>query len=84
MHVVRVHGFWFQKDSLDQSRIFIRMELCAGTLEDYKRNLVNEAATIEPLELTEIMLQILTGLYYCHVQGYCHRDLKPSNGLSNI
>ena len=59
------------------------MPLCHGTLDGYLRELEgNNESLLEPLELTEIMIQILTGLYHCHVQGYCHRDIKLSN--SNI
>jgi serine/threonine protein kinase len=84
-HIVKVYEFWFQKDihkHTSQLTIpIIRMELCSGTLRDYLAQL-SKSSLIGRIELTEIMIQILTGLYYCHVQSYCHRDLKLQNGNS--
>jgi serine/threonine protein kinase len=60
------------------------MPLCKGTLEQYLAFLKQREITMTPLEVTEIMIHILTGLYHCHVQGYCHRDLKLSNGIDGL
>jgi serine/threonine protein kinase len=81
-HVIRVHDFWFQNNKEEHySRTFIQMERCNGTLEQYLDDLYDKKASLEPLELTEIMIQILTGLCHCHVQGFCHRDIKLSNSI---
>jgi serine/threonine protein kinase len=76
-HIIRVHEFWFTKTEDHSSDTYIRMEFCDGTLEQY----LAKQSIIEPIELTEIMIQLLTGLYHCHVQGFCHRDLKLANGV---
>ena len=81
-HIIRVHGFWFQRDAAQQiSRTYIQMEKCDGTLGDYLLSLTQKGLLIEPFEMTEIMIQLLGGLYHCHVQGFTHRDLKLKNGI---
>lgn len=60
------------------------MPLCKGTLEQYLAFLKQREITMTRLEVAEIMIHILTGLYHCHVQGYCHRDLKLSNGIDGL
>ena len=57
------------------------MPLYEGILDEYLALLVAKEAQIEPLEITEIVIQILSGLYHCYVQGFCHRNLKLSNGI---
>jgi len=83
-HVVKVHDFWYQQKEEERfwSCTFIRMQLCKGTLEHHLSALRQSGRVTEPFEITEIMLQILTGLFHCHVQGYVHRDLKTSNSTS--
>ena len=80
-HIIQVYEYWYQDHGKKRPPVtatYIRMQLCNGTLEEYLKNL----EIIKPLELIEIMIHILTGLYHCHVQGYCHRDLKLPNGAS--
>jgi serine/threonine protein kinase len=82
-HVIRVHDFWFQDNDIEcTSRTFIQMEICDGTLEEYLKERESRCEPLEPLEISEIMIQILTGLQHCHVQGFCHRDLKLPNSIS--
>jgi serine/threonine protein kinase len=84
-HVVRVHDFWFHDNDVEYtSRTFIRMEKCDGTLESYLKELRNKEMSMEPLELAEIMIQVLTGLSHCHGQGFCHRDIKLPNSTSPL
>jgi serine/threonine protein kinase len=59
------------------------MEKCEGTLNDYLRSFNRCGKEVEPFELTEVMIQLLEGLYHCHVQGFTHRDLKPTNGMTH-
>lgn len=80
-HIIRVYEFWFEKN-MDLSRTFIRMDKCRGTLEDYLQSMRKNGKLIEPFELTEIMIQMLEGLYHCHVQGFTHRDLKLTNSIA--
>lgn len=84
-HVIRVHDFWFQRNEEEHfSRTFIRMERCTGTLERYLDGLRLDNKRLCPLELSEIMIHILTGLSHCHDQGFCHRDIKLSNSNFQI
>ena len=84
-HVNQVHDFWFQNNEAEYfSRTFIRMEKCTGTLEYYLDNLQQNNKLLCPLELSEIMIHVLTGLSHCHGQGFCHRDLKLSNSNYQI
>ena|ERR1700737_2819634 len=79
-HVIQVYDFWYHNNvEEDFSRTFIKMERCHGTLQEYLDKLKSCGAVVEPLELTEIMLHILRGLWHCHELGVCHRDLKLSN-----
>ena len=59
------------------ARLFIRMELCDGTLKRYLESRIRD---LNILQIVQILIQILEGLCYCHSKGYVHRDLKPSNG----
>lgn len=77
-HVVRIHDFWIECGQV--ARLFIKMELCEGTLEDFLAELCHKGNEIDPLELLEIMIQISSGLHYCHDNNVLHRDLKTSNG----
>jgi serine/threonine protein kinase len=80
-HVIRVDDFWIHSN-VEESvyRTFIKMERCEGTLEQY---LASRHDNIKPLELVDIMVQMLSGLAHCHMQGFCHRDLNLKNGISN-
>jgi serine/threonine protein kinase len=83
-HIVRVLDTMSEKDSDRHiSRLFIRMELCEGTLERYLKDMQKNMRFVEQEEIFTIMIQILAGLRYCHSKGYVHRDLKPSNGIGH-
>lgn len=82
-HVIRVYDFWFHNDLENGiSRTFIKMEKCNGTLEQYLVYRNEIGAEIQPLELTEIMIEILDGLCHCHDHRLCHRDLKTHNSTT--
>jgi serine/threonine protein kinase len=81
-HIIRVYDIWFHRNAEEHvSRTFIKMQKCEGTLAEHLNRMSKAGLWIEPLELTEIMIQILSGLCHCHKHGICHRDLKLSNGL---
>ena len=58
------------------------MQLCDGTLKEYLDEIKNSNRSIEPLEVVEIMIQILSGLCLCHERSICHRDLTLSNSMA--
>lgn len=80
-HVVQVYEFWFQRDKNSLPRTYIRMTLCDGTLGRYLVKLARNGVVMEPLELTEIMIHVLTGLYHCHMQGICNRNITMSTAM---
>ena len=78
-HIIRVYDCWIHKNPEEHvSRTFIKMQKCVGTLLDY---LWRSVSRMTPLELTEILIHILSGLCHCHENGVCHRDLKLSNSI---
>src|SRR4051812_14231860 len=54
---------------------YIAMEYAEG--EDLQRRL--SRARLAPIEVFEVMNQLLMALDYSHRQGVVHRDIKPSN-----
>jgi serine/threonine protein kinase len=79
-----VDGFWFEGiEDEGISRTFIQMELCQGTLAEYLSKTKDGGEGTRPLDILEMMAQILDGLAYCHKIGICHRDLKLSNGVTS-
>ena len=58
------------------------MQLCDGTLKEYLDEIKKSGCSIEPLEVVEIMIQILSGLCLCHERSICHRDLTLSNSTT--
>jgi serine/threonine protein kinase len=80
VHVVQVYDFWYYTNVDEEySRTFVKMERCHGNLEEYIAELNAERVVIEPLELVEIMIHILSGLWHCHQLEVCHCGLKLSN-----
>lgn len=77
------HGDFFDRDSL---YIFIDMQLCDFTLEEYNKGrwMVSRFHDCTP-QLKEkriwtVMTQIAQGLHFIHSKNLVHRDLKPRNG----
>jgi serine/threonine protein kinase len=60
----------------DGDMAFIVMEYVDG--KELKR-LLAEGKRLEPIEVFEIMKQLLAALDYSHKQGVVHRDIKPAN-----
>lgn len=82
-NIVRImDAFEIEKSKTERSYLAIHMELCVDNLDHFLRDRRN-ANPAEPLEATQIyciLIQILSGLRYCHEMGFAHRDLKPANG----
>ena len=71
---------------IESVSIYIQMELCNHTLEDYlqKRNQKRskESRTLTNEEMNSALRigqEIVEGLKFIHSQDLIHRDLKPSN-----
>jgi serine/threonine protein kinase len=43
-----------------------------------------EKRDIRPIQLLDIMVQVLSGLRHCHDRNVCHRDLKLSNSILSL
>jgi len=81
-HVIAVYDSWFHVNRREHSkRTMVKMQLCEGTLKDYLADLAKSERMTTPLEIVEIMFQILSGLDYVHKKCICHRDLKLSNSI---
>ena len=75
--------YWFLSDEkYDEEYLFLILDLCEETLENFVKNSTNDLAKIAPI----IIRQILKGIRDLH-QGeppVLHRDLKPKNILRNV
>ncbi|KAE8813141.1 putative disease resistance RPP13-like protein 2 [Hordeum vulgare] len=63
----------------DDNNVYIVMELCEGG-ELLDRILARGGRYIEE-DAKAIVVQILSAVAFCHLQGVVHRDLKPQNFL---
>lgn len=82
-HIIHVFDCWFHHNEEEHvTRTFVKMQLCDGTLKQYLDQTKKSGCTIEPLEVVEIMIQILSGLCLCHERSICHRDLTLSNSMT--
>ena len=79
-HVVR---YRFLDDESDHDWVFLIMDLCEETLQEYvERSSCEELSKTAP----DIIQQVLKGLadLHCEPKRILHRDLKPSNILRNV
>ncbi len=78
-HVV---NYWFLDEESDKEYVFLILELCEETLE----NFVHKHRDFSLADAQNIIRQILTGLADLHRgrMPILHRDLKPSNILRNV
>jgi serine/threonine protein kinase len=80
-NIVRImDAFEIEGTEQHDSLLAIHMELCVGNLDQF---LTVKRIADENLEATQvycILVQILSGLVYCHERNFAHGDLKPSSG----
>ena len=75
--------YWFLSDEhRDGEYLFLILDLCEETLEDFVKNCTKEMAKIAPA----IIRQVLEGIFDLHHNDppILHRDLKPKNILRNV
>jgi serine/threonine protein kinase len=78
-----VVNYWFLDEKRDIEYLFLILDLCEETLEDFvDRSSLEYLVTIAP----DIIKQVLKGLADLHrgSMPILHRDLKPSNILRNV
>ncbi|KAL3841156.1 hypothetical protein ACJIZ3_025747 [Penstemon smallii] len=63
----------------DEDNVYVVMELCnGGELLD---RILSRGGKFSEEDAKIVMVQILSVVAYCHLQGVVHRDLKPENFL---
>ena len=78
-----VVNYWFLDDKCDKEYLFLILDLCEETLQNFvERSSLDDLAIISP----DIIRQVLKGLDDLHggEMAILHRDLKPSNILRNV
>ncbi|XP_004145991.1 CDPK-related kinase 6 [Cucumis sativus] len=63
----------------DANNIYMVMELCEGG--ELLERIVSRGGKYPEQESKTIIVQILSVVAFCHLQGVVHRDLKPENFL---
>ncbi|KAL2336252.1 hypothetical protein Fmac_010698 [Flemingia macrophylla] len=73
-HLVKFHDAFE-----DANNVFIVMELCEGG--ELLDRILSRGGKYSEEDAKVIVLQILSVVAFCHLQGVVHRDLKPENFL---
>ncbi|KAL9672759.1 hypothetical protein QQ045_029011 [Rhodiola kirilowii] len=63
----------------DANNVYVVMELCEGG--ELLDRILSRGGRYKEEDAKAIILQILSVVAYCHLQGVVHRDLKPENFL---
>lgn len=63
----------------DEENIYVVMELCEGG--ELLDKILARGGKYSEEDAKMVMVQILSVVAYCHLQGVVHRDLKPENFL---
>ena len=76
-NIINLYEVYESKNS-----IYLIMEKCnGGELFDNIIEHITKGKMYSEKQASEIILQILSAINYCHKNGICHRDLKPENIL---
>ncbi|XP_022153941.1 CDPK-related kinase 1-like [Momordica charantia] len=73
-NLVHFHGAFEDDDN-----VYIIMELCEGG--ELLDRMLSRGGIYSEEDAKVVMVQILSAIGFCHVQGVVHRDLKPENFL---
>ncbi|KAJ0978971.1 hypothetical protein J5N97_014445 [Dioscorea zingiberensis] len=63
----------------DEENVYIVMELCRGG--ELLDRILSRGGKYSEKDAKNVMVQILSVVAFCHLQGVVHRDLKPENFL---
>nr|XP_010909915.1 CDPK-related kinase 7 isoform X2 [Elaeis guineensis] len=63
----------------DEDNVYIIMELCKGG--ELLDRILSRGGKYSEEDAKVVMVQILSAVSFCHLQGVVHRDLKPENFL---
>ncbi|ONK75648.1 uncharacterized protein A4U43_C03F19090 [Asparagus officinalis] len=63
----------------DKDNVYIVMELCEGG--ELLEKILSRGGKYSEDEAKAVLVQILSVVAFCHLQGVVHRDLKPENFL---
>nr|DAD29231.1 TPA_asm: hypothetical protein HUJ06_030699 [Nelumbo nucifera] len=63
----------------DDDNVYIVMELCKGG--ELLDRILSRGGKYSEEDAKVVMVQILSAVAFCHLQGVVHRDLKPENFL---
>lgn len=69
----------FYESYEDDDNVYVVMELCQGG--ELLDRILSRGGKFSEDDAKLVMLQILSVVAYCHLQGVVHRDLKPENFL---
>ncbi|URE48187.1 Calcium calmodulin-dependent serine threonine-protein kinase [Musa troglodytarum] len=63
----------------DEDNVYIMMELCKGG--ELLERILSRGGKYSEEDAKAVIVQILSVVSFCHLQGVVHRDLKPENFL---
>ncbi|XP_027071472.2 CDPK-related kinase 7-like [Coffea eugenioides] len=69
----------FYESYEDEDNVYVVMELCKGG--ELLDRILSRGGKYSEEDAKAVMVQILSVVAYCHLQGVVHRDLKPENFL---
>ncbi|XP_023543084.1 CDPK-related kinase 1-like [Cucurbita pepo subsp. pepo] len=73
-NIVQFHGAFEDDDN-----VYILMELCEGG--ELLDRMLSRGGIYAEEDAKDVIVQILSAVAFCHLQGVVHRDLKPENFL---